>query len=77
MPTAVQPNITDLAPDIPYEDKPAVVVQHSDGSREMFLVAPDTSDAFIKNLPKADTLVNVLPPPSLMVPTPFVLTPNP
>ena len=66
MPTAMQPKITDLAPNIPDEDKPAVVVQHADGSREMFLVAPDAVDAFVKNLPKGDELKLVIPPPSLM-----------
>jgi hypothetical protein len=64
MPTAVQPKITDLAPDIPYADKPAVVVQHADGSREMFLVAPNAVDAFVKNLPKGDKLGVIFPPPS-------------
>src|SRR5215218_7902689 len=49
MPTAVIPKITDLAPNLPYEDKPSVVVQHPDGSRERYLLAPDAVDAFIKN----------------------------
>lgn len=65
MTTAVQPKITDLAPEIPYEDKPAVVVRHADGSREMFLLAPDMLDAFIENLPTGDELKLVLSPPSL------------
>jgi hypothetical protein len=52
MPTAIQPEVVDLAPQIPYEDKPSVVVQHPDGSRTMYLVAPDTIDAFIENLPE-------------------------
>ena len=64
MPTAVQPKITDLAPDIPYEDKPSVVVQHADGSRERYLLAPDMLDAFIKSLPKGDKFVGDIPPPS-------------
>lgn len=67
MPTAVRPKITDLAADIPYEDKPSVVVQHADGSREMFLLAPDMLDAFIKNLPKGDKFVGDIPPPSGML----------
>ena len=67
MPTAVQPKITDLAPDIPYEDKPSVVVQHADGSREMFLIAPNMVDTFLKSLPKADKLVLIIPPPWLMM----------
>ena len=67
MPTTVQPKITDLAPDIPYEDKPSVVVQHPDGSRDRYLVAPDMLDAFIKNLPKGDKFVGDLPPPSLLM----------
>ena len=64
MPTAVIPKITNLAPNIPDEDKPSVVVQHADGSREMFLLAPDAVDAFLKNLPKGDKLSLVIPPPS-------------
>jgi len=64
MPTAVQPKITDLAPDIPYEDKPSVIVQHPDGSRERYLLVPDMLDAFIKNLPKGDKFLGDIPPPS-------------
>jgi hypothetical protein len=63
-PTAIQPTIVDLAPDIPYEDKPSVVVQHPDGTREMFLLAPDAVDEFLKNLPKGDKLSAVIPAPS-------------
>jgi hypothetical protein len=33
-PTAIQPKVVDLAPNIQYEDKPSVVVQHADGSRD-------------------------------------------
>jgi hypothetical protein len=65
MPTAVRPKITDLAPDIPNEDKAAVVVQHADGSREMFLVAPDLVDPFISQLPKEDKLVQIISPGSI------------
>jgi hypothetical protein len=66
MPTAVQPNITDLAPGIPYEDKPSVVVRHADGSLEEYLLAPGTVDAFLKNLPNGDKLELKIPPPSAM-----------
>jgi len=62
--TAIQPKIVDFAPNVPYKDKPAVVFQHSDGSREMFLLAPDAVDAFLKNLPKGDKLGVIFPPPS-------------
>ena len=65
-PTAIQPKIVDLAPNIPYEDKPSVVVQHADGSRERYLLSPDMLDAFIKNLPKGDKFLGDIPPPSLM-----------
>ena len=64
MPSVVPPEITDLAPNIPYEDKPSVVVQHTDGSRERYLLAPDMLDAFIKNLPKGDKFLGDIPPPS-------------
>jgi len=67
MPSVVPPKITDLAPDIPYEDKPSVVVQHADGSRERYLLAPDMLDAFIKNLPKGDKFLGDIPPPSAML----------
>jgi hypothetical protein len=67
MPTAVQPKITDLAPDIPYEDKPAVVIRHADGSLEEYLLAPGTVNAFLKNLPKGDKLELKIPPPSAML----------
>jgi hypothetical protein len=66
MPTAIQPKVVDLAPNIPYEDKPSVVVQHADGSRERYLLAPDMLDAFIKNLPKGDRFVGDIPPPSML-----------
>ena len=66
-PTAVQPKIIDLAPDIPYDDKPSVVVQHADGSRDRYLLGPDMLDAFIKNLPKGDKFVGDIPPPSAML----------
>lgn len=65
-PTAVQPKVVDLAPDIPYDDKPSVVIRHTDGSEERYLLAPDTVDAFIKNLPKGDKLMLRIPPPSLL-----------
>jgi hypothetical protein len=77
MPTAIQPEVVDLAPDIPYEDKPSVVVQHPDGSRTMYLVAPDQLDAFIQNLPLGDKFVGDIPPPSLMGHEPPTVTPEP
>lgn len=67
MPTVEQPKITDLAPDIPYDDKPSVVVEHADGCQERYLLAPDDADAFIKYLPKGDTFLVDVPPPSLMM----------
>jgi hypothetical protein len=67
MPTAVQPKITDLAPDIPYGDKPAVVIRHADGSLEEFLLAPGTVNAFLRNLPKGDKLELKIPPPRAML----------
>jgi hypothetical protein len=66
MPTAIQPEIVDLAPDIPYDDKPSVIVQHPDCSRTRYLVAPDALDAFIKNIPKEDTFLGDIPAPSVL-----------
>jgi hypothetical protein len=65
-PTAIQPEIVDLAPDIPYEDKPSVVVQHPDGSRTRYLVAPDALDAFIQDLPEGDRFLGDISPPSIL-----------
>ena len=64
MPPVVPPKTVDLAPNVPYEDKPSVIVQHADGSREMFLLAPDEVDTYLKNLSKGDKLSLVIPPPS-------------
>jgi hypothetical protein len=66
MPTAIQPEIVDLETDVPYEDKPGIVVQHHDGSRTMYLIAPDAYEAFIEKLPEGDRVVGDIPPPSLM-----------
>jgi hypothetical protein len=66
MPTAIQPEVVDLAPQISYEDKPSVVVQHPDGSRTMYLVASDALEAFLENLPAGDALKLVLAPPSML-----------
>lgn len=66
MPTAIQPEVVDLAPQIPYDDKPSVVVQHPDGSRTRFLVAPDLLETFLENLPEEDVLKLVLAPPSML-----------
>ena len=65
-PTAVQPKITDLAPNIPNEDKPAVVIRHTDGSLEEYLLAPGTVNAFLQNLPEGDKLELKIPPPSML-----------
>jgi hypothetical protein len=50
-PTAVQPDVVDLALHIPCEGKPSVVVQHPDSSRTMYLLAPDELDSFVNSLP--------------------------
>jgi len=62
-----------------YEDKPAVIVQHPDGSRTMYLnlMSPDTIDAFIENLPNGDELKLMIPPPTLMGHEPPTTTPEP
>ena len=65
-PTAIQLKIVDLAPNIPYEDKPSVVVQHADGSRDRYLLAPEAVDAFVKNLPNGDKLMVRIPAPSML-----------
>ena len=65
-PTAIQPAIIDVVPNIPYDDKPSVVVQQPDGSRDRFLLAPDAVEAFINSLPKEDQYEGVIPPPSML-----------
>jgi hypothetical protein len=76
MPTAIQPEVVDLAPQIPYEDKPSVV-QHPDGSRTRFLVAPDEIDAFIKKLPAGDKFLGDIPAPSVLAGSGEPPTPEP
>ena len=56
---------TDLAPNIPPEEKVAVVVLHPNCTFEEFKIAPGpTVDTFIASLPKTDVLFLVVPPQS-------------
>jgi hypothetical protein len=66
MPSVVPPEkTTDLSPDVADEDKGTLIVRHSDGSREAFLIAPDLVDQFISQLPKEDKLVLIISPGSI------------
>jgi hypothetical protein len=77
MPTAIQPTVVDLAPYIPYDDKPSVVVQHPDGSLTRFLVTPDALEAFFENLPAADKFLGDIPAPSVLAGSGEPPTPEP
>jgi hypothetical protein len=76
-PTVVPPEITDLYPDVPYEDKSWVYVQHPDGSKEAFLRPPADVDAFIAQLPVDDTLMFVAAPLSVFGVQPPTAPPEP
>ena len=66
MSTAVQPKkTTDLSPNADDNDKAMLIVRHSDGSREAFLMVPDLVDLFISQLPKEDKLVQIISPGSI------------
>jgi hypothetical protein len=66
MPTAVQPKKpNDLSPNADDNDKAMLIVRHSDGSREAFLIVPDLVDQFISQLPKEDKLVQIISPGSI------------
>src|SRR6266496_69022 len=64
-PSVVPPKITDLSPNVAYDDKAAVIIRHADRSREEFLIAPGMVPAFLNSLPPADKLALILPPPSI------------
>lgn len=57
---------TDLAPQVPAEDKAEVLIRHADGTYEDVLLRPDQGKALIRNLPAGDTWVSTAPPASLM-----------
>jgi hypothetical protein len=65
-PTTEPPKVTDLSPNVKDIDKVFVLIQHADGSREMFLIVPEEVDAFIKRLPVGDKLLGTYPNPSLV-----------
>jgi hypothetical protein len=60
------PEVTDLAPEVATRDKLEIVVQHPDGRRDYYFLAPRTVDTFIDQLPAGDTVVNIIPPASLV-----------
>jgi hypothetical protein len=66
MPSVVPPKkTTDLSPNVDDNDKATLIVVHSDGSREAFLIGPDLVDQFISQLPKEDKLVQIISPGSI------------
>ena len=66
MPSVVPPKkTTDLSPNVDDNDKAMLIVRHSDGSREAFLIAPESVDQFIIQLPKEDKLVQIISPGSI------------
>jgi len=68
MPSVVPPNVIDLSPSVSPDDKTPVLVQLKDGTRVEYLLGPELDvDNFIKHLPVGDTLINVLPPPFIMM----------
>ncbi|MFZ3069598.1 MAG: hypothetical protein WA110_00530 [Anaerolineaceae bacterium] len=58
--------IVDLAPDISDEDKSTVIVIHADGTKTLYLVSEDKIDNFVQNLAQGDSVLQILPPSSLM-----------
>ena len=48
--------MTDMSPNVPNDQKTAVVIMHSDSSREEIIMANTLVDSYVKNL-DADTKV--------------------
>lgn len=63
---ATLPKTVDLAPKVPEINKATIIIQHSDGTREAYLLTTDMIDTFIKQLPNGDTLDTIIPPQALM-----------
>lgn len=78
VPTPIR--IDDLATQTPTPYKVTVVVQHSDGTVEWYLVASDQTSSFIRQLPPTDQVLAIEPPQVLMghyaiiTPTPGTVT---
>lgn len=73
-PTPVR--VDDLAIQTPTAYKATVVVQHSDGTVEWYLVASDQTGNFVRKLPASDRVLVVVPPQVLMGHY-AVITPSP
>ena len=68
MASVVAPKRLDLSQNTSELEKVSVIVRNSNESREMFLPGPEIDvDRFIKHLPVGDRLIQVLPPPFLMM----------
>jgi hypothetical protein len=66
MPSVMPPKkTTDLSPNADDNDKAMLIVRHSDGSREAFLIVSDLVDQVISQLPKEDKLVQIISPESI------------
>ena len=62
MPTVVAPQkFTDLSPELSFDKKVAVIVRHADGTGERYDIARSMLYAFIKKLPREDTLIRISP----------------
>ena len=61
MPTVAPQKFTDLSPELSFDKKVAVIVRHADGTRERYDIARSMLYAFIKKLPREDTLIRISP----------------
>jgi hypothetical protein len=62
------PKFTDLAPQVPATKKFAIVIRHSDGAYEAYLMPGDQVRDFTQHLRAGDTWVNTFPPTPLTAP---------
>ena len=62
-PNAYVPDkVTDLSPGLTLYFKPAIFVEHADGTLEAFYMAPEMGEEFVQGLPAGDKIVLVFPP---------------
>ncbi|MHB8647437.1 MAG: hypothetical protein ACYDAR_16765 [Thermomicrobiales bacterium] len=63
----VPTRITDLASQVSYNDKFAIMVRHADCTYEQFLIAPDQLPTFSQHLQPGDSVYGQIAPPSARI----------
>lgn len=56
-----QIKVSDLSPEVPNSQKTVILVQHSDSSREKFIMKTDLVAGYIKSLPEGEKVISQTP----------------